>query len=74
MTKLKETSEPLEDQKPIPEDASEAEREQIRQDNEEIRQRNEQRLANANEIGEQYGAARYLNNQTGTGSTPPSQE
>jgi len=74
MTKLKETTEPLEDQKPIPEDATDAEREQIKQENEAIRQRNQERLDNASEVGEQFGASRYTNNGSPRDTTPPGQQ
>lgn len=74
MVKLKETNEPLEDQKPIPEDATEAERQQIREENEEIRERNQQRKANASEVGEQFGASRYIDGQTGRDTVPPGQQ
>lgn len=73
MTKIKQTSEPLEDEQPIPEDATEEEREQIREDNRQIRERNQERIANASEIGQQFGAARYLDGTNGKGSDPPGQ-
>lgn len=51
MTDRYQTAESLEDQKPIPEDATEQEREQIREENEQIRQRNQQRIAAATPVG-----------------------
>jgi len=47
MTTYKKTQEPLEDELPVPEDASDDERKRIREKNEKIRKRNAERLANA---------------------------
>lgn len=55
MTDRYETREDLEDQIPIPEDATEAEREQIRAENEAIRERNQQRINNAAGVGTEIG-------------------
>jgi len=74
MTKIKETNEPLEDEHPVPEDASEEEQQRLREENEKIRDRNDRRKANATAIGEQFGAARYINNQQARDSVPPGQQ
>lgn len=55
MPEFYRTDEPLEDQQPIPEDATDAEADAIRAENEQIRQRNRQRLAAKTEIGTAIG-------------------